>query len=143
MPRVFSLVLSGEILVDWFKIASSLVLPLITRVGLLPLFLLSGSVLGDPTSPPLLLCFLFLRSMIKLWVYTWWVVIPSMVPGHWSLSSGQCPKCATHLAVMPFEPLTFVLVHLLLLSLQSSCTWRGYDPYTVIPFVITDTLYLV
>ena len=71
------------------------------------------------------------------------VLIPSMVAGHWSPSSRQCSRCATHLAVMPFELLTLVLVHLPLLPFQSLWTWRGDDFCTVILFVITDTLYLV
>ena len=71
------------------------------------------------------------------------VLIPSMVAGHWSPSSRQCSRCATHLAVMPFELLTLVLVHLPLLPFQSLWTWRGDDFCTVISFVITDTLYLV
>ena len=66
-----------------------------------------------------------------------------MVAGHWSPSSRQCYRCATHLAVMPFELLTLVLVHLTLLPFQSLWTWRGDDFCTVISFVITDTLYLV
>ena len=66
-----------------------------------------------------------------------------MVAGHWSPLSRQYPRCATHLAVMPLEPLTFVLVHLPLLPFQSLWTWRGDDPCTVISFVNTDTLRLV
>ena len=71
------------------------------------------------------------------------VLIPSMVAGHWSPSSRQCYRCATHLAVIPFELLTLVLVHLPLLPFQSLWTWRSDDFCTVISFVITDTLYLV
>ena len=66
-----------------------------------------------------------------------------MVAGHLSPSSRRCSRCATHLAVMPFELLTLVLVHLPLLPFQSLWTWRGDDFCTVISFVITDTLYLV
>ena len=62
--------------------------------------------------------------MIKLWVYTctWWGPYP--FHGGWPLVfiARQRPtfSCSMHLAVMPFEPLTFVLVHLPLLPFQSS-----------------------
>ena len=66
-----------------------------------------------------------------------------MVAGHWSPSSRQCSRCATHLAVMPFELLTLVLVHLPLLPFQTLWTWRGDDICAVISFIITDTLSVV
>ena len=66
-----------------------------------------------------------------------------MVAGLWSPTSRQCHRCATHLAVMPFELLTLVLVHLPLLPFQSLWTWRSDDPCTVISFMITDIFHLV
>ena len=124
-----------------------LVLPLITRVALPPLpavFIVwicwggSNVSIFIPLSP-------FSKDPWLNYGYIHGGVLirPSMVAGHWSLSSRQCSKCATHLAVMPFELLTLVLVHLPLLPFQSLWTWRGDDSCTVILFVITDTLYLV
>ena len=122
-----------------------LVLPLITRVALPPLpavFIVwicwggSNVSIFIPLSP-------FSKDPWLNYGYIHGgVLIPSMVAGHWSPSSRQCYRCATHLAVMPFELLTLVLVHLPLLPFQS-WTWRGDDFCTVISFVITDTLHLV
>ena len=124
-----------------------LVLPLITRVALPPLpavFIVWIRWGGSNVSTFIIPLSPFSKDPWLNYGYMHGgVLIPSMVAGHWSPSSRQCYRCATHLAVMPFELLTLVLVHLPLLPFQSLWTWRGDDICAVISYVITDTLYLV
>ena len=126
---------------------SPLVLPLITRVTALPplpaVFIVWIRCGGSNVFTFIIPLSLFSKDPWLNYGYIHGgVLIPSMVAGHWSPSSRQCSRCATHLAVMPFEVLTLVLVHLPLLPFQS-WTWWGDDFCTVISFVITDTLHLV
>ena len=124
----------------------SLVLPLITRVALPPLpavFIVWIRCGGSKVSTFIPLSPFSKDPWLNYGYIHGGVLIPSMVAGHWSPSIRQCSRCATHLAVMPFELLTVGLVHLPLLPFQSLWTWRGDDFCTVISFVITDTLYLV
>ena len=124
-----------------------LVLPLITRVGLPPplppVFTVWIRCGGSNVSIFIPLSPFSKDPWLNYGYIHGGVLIPSMVAGHWSPSSRQCYRCATHLAIMPFELLTLVLVHLPLLPFQSLWTCRGDDFCTVISFVITDTLYLV
>ena len=122
-----------------------LVLPLITRVGLPPppVFIVWIRCEGSNVSTFIPLSPFSKDPWLNYGYIHGGVLIPSMVAGHWSPSSRYCSRCATHLAVTPFELLTLVLVHLPLLPFQSLWTWRGDDFCTVISFVITDTLYLV
>ena len=95
------------------------------------LFVICGSIAGVPTSPSFSLHY---RSITNYGcIYTWgW---PYPFHGGWSqlcFPSRECPRCATHIAIMPLEPLiadssapstTLVFEH-----------FRGDVPYTNKPF---------